>query len=174
MPQSTLDTIADDGVTHLLGHHETDLRLPRVRLKRQSSAGVYHHRWTSGTDTVPHSRVELFRRTHPERSGQHCQAESSERPLRRRAEMMARPARVLMRARKPCVRERRRLLGWNVRLLKGSLRRSCCACFGRSRSWSSPTSAACWSAEMSVLATAHQYYATRLFFGKACTAQNCR
>lgn len=38
------------------------------------------------------------------------------RPLRRRADTMARPARVLMRARKPCLRERRRLLGWKVRL----------------------------------------------------------
>jgi hypothetical protein len=30
---------------------------------------------------------------------------------------MARPARVRMRRRKPCVLARRRLLGWNVRLL---------------------------------------------------------
>jgi hypothetical protein len=48
-----------------------------------------------------------------------CQADSSTRPLRRRAERMARPARVRMRVRKPCVRLRRRLLGWNVRLLTG-------------------------------------------------------
>ena len=34
------------------------------------------------------------------------------RPLRRRAEMMARPDRVRMRTRNPCVRLRRRLLGW--------------------------------------------------------------
>lgn len=74
-------------------------------------------------------------------AGSTCQADSSERPLRRRAERIARPARVFMRARKPWVRERRRLLGWNVRLLKGSLRRSCCACFGRSRSWLLPTTA---------------------------------
>lgn len=47
------------------------------------------------------------------------QADSSERPLRRRAAMMARPARVLMRARKPWVRLRRRLLGWKVRLVTG-------------------------------------------------------
>ena len=43
-------------------------------------------------------------------------ADSSARPLRRRAARMARPARVRMRALKPCVRARRRLLGWNVRL----------------------------------------------------------
>jgi hypothetical protein len=44
-------------------------------------------------------------------------AESSMRPLRRRAPKMARPARVRMRRRKPCTLARRRLLGWNVRLL---------------------------------------------------------
>jgi len=45
------------------------------------------------------------------------QAESSERPLRRRADKMARPARVRIRRRKPWVLARRRLLGWKVRLL---------------------------------------------------------
>lgn len=44
-------------------------------------------------------------------------AESSVRPLRRRAPRIARPARVRMRRRKPCTLARRRLLGWNVRLL---------------------------------------------------------
>jgi hypothetical protein len=43
------------------------------------------------------------------------------RPLRRRAATMARPARVRIRRRKPCVRLRRRLLGWNVRLLTRKL-----------------------------------------------------
>ena len=49
------------------------------------------------------------------------QAESFSRPLRRRAATMARPARVRIRRRNPCVRLRRRLLGWNVRLLTGKL-----------------------------------------------------
>lgn len=44
------------------------------------------------------------------------QADSSERPLRRRAAMIARPARVRMRNRNPWVLARRRLFGWNVRL----------------------------------------------------------
>jgi hypothetical protein len=39
------------------------------------------------------------------------------RPLRRRAARIARPARVRMRSRNPCVFARRRLFGWNVRLL---------------------------------------------------------
>ena len=45
------------------------------------------------------------------------QADSFARPLRRRDARMARPARVLMRRRKPCVLARRRLLGWKVRLV---------------------------------------------------------
>src|SRR3954452_14282501 len=52
--------------------------------------------------------------------GEHApvpQADSSVRPLPRRAERMARPARVRMRRRKPWVLARRRLFGWNVRLL---------------------------------------------------------
>ena len=40
----------------------------------------------------------------------------------RRAEMMARPARVRMRRRKPWVFARRRLFGWYVRLLTSGLR----------------------------------------------------
>lgn len=44
-------------------------------------------------------------------------AESSRRPLRRRAARIARPARVRMRSRKPCTRARLRLFGWKVRLL---------------------------------------------------------
>jgi hypothetical protein len=39
------------------------------------------------------------------------------RPLVRREDRMARPARVRMRSRKPCVLARRRLFGWKVRLL---------------------------------------------------------
>ena len=49
-----------------------------------------------------------------------AQAESFERPLRRRLAKMARPARVRMRRRKPCLRARRRLFGWYVRLLTGA------------------------------------------------------
>ena len=45
------------------------------------------------------------------------QALSRSRPLRRREAMIARPARVRMRSRKPWTFARRRLFGWNVRLL---------------------------------------------------------
>src|SRR3954452_7387339 len=56
--------------------------------------------------------------------GEHApvpQADSSVRPLPRRADRMARPARVRMRRRKPWVLARRRLFGWNVRLLTEEL-----------------------------------------------------
>src|SRR2546430_17598128 len=43
------------------------------------------------------------------------------RPLRRRAARTARPALVRMRSRKPWVLARRRLFGWDVRLLTGEL-----------------------------------------------------
>src|SRR6185312_2520936 len=49
--------------------------------------------------------------------GRQDQALRWSRPLRRRAARMARPARIRMRSRKPCVLARRRLFGWKVRLL---------------------------------------------------------
>ena len=42
------------------------------------------------------------------------QADSLLRPFWRRFRRMARPARVRIRRRNPCLRDRRRLLGWNV------------------------------------------------------------
>jgi hypothetical protein len=78
----------------------------------------------SGTDHLG----EIIRCVQATTSGKHgvrdCadqgrQADSSSRPLRRRAARMARPARVRIRSRKPWVFERRRLFGWKVRLLTG-------------------------------------------------------
>lgn len=48
------------------------------------------------------------------------QADRRSRPLPRRAARTARPARVLMRVRKPWVLARRRLLGWKVRFMAES------------------------------------------------------
>lgn len=48
------------------------------------------------------------------------QADKRARPLSRLAFRIARPARVFMRARNPCLRLRRRLFGWYVRLVTGS------------------------------------------------------
>jgi hypothetical protein len=55
------------------------------------------------------------------------QADKRVRPLARRAEIIARPARVRMRSRKPWVFARRRLFGWKVRLLTSG---SVFVCFG--------------------------------------------
>jgi hypothetical protein len=52
------------------------------------------------------------------RSGR-SQADRRARPLRRRAPMMERPARVRIRNRKPWVLARRRLFGWKVRFTSG-------------------------------------------------------
>lgn len=49
------------------------------------------------------------------------QADSRVRPLARRALRIARPARVLIRARNPCLRARRRVFGWKVRFTAAPL-----------------------------------------------------
>jgi hypothetical protein len=74
---------------------------------------------SSGTAPVAHGQRELRAAPHPELGGQD-QALSFSRPLRLRAASTARPARVRMRSRNPCVLARRRLFGWNVRLLTGT------------------------------------------------------
>lgn len=55
--------------------------------------------------------------------GQAAQADRRARPLLRRFAMIARPARVRMRSRKPWVFARRRVFGWKVRLLTRGLQR---------------------------------------------------
>jgi hypothetical protein len=66
-----------------------------------------------------HGQRELRAVPHP-RLRRENQALSRARPFCRRAASTARPARVRMRSRKPCVFARRRLFGWNVRLLTGA------------------------------------------------------
>lgn len=72
-----------------------------------------------GTAPVAHGQRELRAASHPVLRRQD-QALSFSRPLRLRAASTARPARVRMRSRNPCVLARRRLFGWNVRLLTGT------------------------------------------------------
>ena len=116
---SLLDRAADG-----LGDHEA-----HPALRPGAADGVHHQRRTSRTDPRPGHATEVGRlvqtrrtREHRERGGG-AQAESLARPLPRRAERIARPARVRIRSRKPWVRLRRRLLGWKVRLLTGGLPR---------------------------------------------------
>jgi len=80
---------------------------------------VAHHEGPAGSGPGAHGQCELRAAAHPG-LGRQDQALSRSRPLRLRAARMARPARVRMRSRKPCVLARRRLFGWNVRLLTGA------------------------------------------------------
>ncbi len=80
---------------------------------------VPHHRGPAGPGSGAHGQRELGAVPHPG-LGRQDQALSRSRPLRLRAARTARPARVRMRSRKPCVFARRRLFGWNVRLLTGT------------------------------------------------------
>lgn len=116
----THDGITNDGITHdgarraLAGARPAPARSGPVQ-------DVHHHTPAPGPTASPNDGGELGRtpqallgRQHGEvRAGQ---AVSSARPLRRRAETIARPARVRIRSRNPCTRARRRLFGWNVRL----------------------------------------------------------
>jgi hypothetical protein len=68
--------------------------------------------------TAPHPHDRRQHRTPPSPGRRHAdQTLTRARPLRRRAARTARPARVRMRSLNPCVFARRRLFGWNVRLL---------------------------------------------------------
>jgi len=80
---------------------------------------VTHQARPTRTDPGAHRQRELRGAPHPG-LGRQDQALSFSRPLCRRAARTARPARVRMRSRKPCVLARRRLFGWNVRLLTGA------------------------------------------------------
>jgi hypothetical protein len=80
---------------------------------------VAHHAGPARTGPGAHGLRELRAAAHPGLRRQD-QALSRSRPLRLRAARMARPARVRMRSRNPCVLARRRLFGWNVRLLTGT------------------------------------------------------
>jgi hypothetical protein len=80
-----------------------------------------HHPGPARTSSGAYGERELRAAAHPG-LGRQDQALSFSRPLCRRAARTARPARVRMRSRKPCVLARRRLFGWNVRLLTGGSR----------------------------------------------------
>lgn len=82
--------------------------------RRGPRAGGHHH---GRVDAAREARA-LF--TSRGRAG--AQTARLLRPLRRREDKTARPARVRMRSRNPCTLWRRRLFGWYVRLLTSSLR----------------------------------------------------
>ena len=120
MPQPPLDPIPRHCVADRLGYHETHqdpivgTQACKTKVGRLTRTPDRMVRWKSAERVI---RAFLGSTGVVDR----FQAESLARPLRRRAATMARPARVRIRRRKPCVRLRRRLLGWNVRLLTGKL-----------------------------------------------------
>ncbi len=104
-PETSPDAVALHSGTHALSDRVGDAR----RHDRVGTHEGHRHRTSAVTDT----RCER-----PEGGpvpDTPDQADSRSRPLRRRAARTARPARVLMRTRNPCVFLRLRLFGWNVR-----------------------------------------------------------
>ncbi len=120
LPQSPLDAIAHDRVADGRGYDETHSTRGVPAVGRTQGVHDEQARPVTAGAGAAHDRGELGWGPQPMGGRQHDrrrQADSSARPLRRRAAMIARPARVLIRWRKPCVLARRRLLGWKVRLL---------------------------------------------------------
>lgn len=114
-----LDAVPGDRRANRPAHHKSYpgrlLPVPNVLADQQVTCQQGPARAGPGA----HGQRELRAAAHPG-LGRQDQALSWSRPLRLRAARMARPARVRMRSRKPCVFARRRLFGWNVRLLTGA------------------------------------------------------
>ena len=128
VPQPPRHPMAVDSVTHGLRNDKTD---PRSSSRPIGIAtGVHHQVRLGGPHTVLDGVAELRRPRHPVPGWEHSarpvgQAVNERRPLRRRPDTMARPARVRIRKRKPCTRARRRLFGWKVRLPLATAPLSC-------------------------------------------------
>ncbi len=120
MAKPALDAMPDDGVADGSAHHDADENGPVVGTCER----VHHQGSARPPSATAHGNAKIVGAPHPVRLGKHMgtprQAARRVRPLRRRPARIARPARVRIRRRKPCVLLRRRLFGWNVRLLKGT------------------------------------------------------
>lgn len=106
-PQAIANDGRSDGTTD--GEADVQRRLPRL-IQVSAPQGL-----RPSAATMAQQCLEVASLTDPT-----AQAESRARPLRRRALRMARPDRVRMRARNPCLRARRRVFGWKVRFTRGS------------------------------------------------------
>jgi hypothetical protein len=125
MPKPALHPVPHHRAAYPAAHHEPYFRDPQRRSIDRVGLGHVHNE-----TATPHPAAPLHRRREVLATGQtgdrgkqrdgfpnsYAQADNSVRPLRRRAAMMARPARVRIRNRNPWVLARRRLFGWNVRL----------------------------------------------------------
>lgn len=107
--------MALDGAADLLADDQAHARRDRV----VSHLQVQHHAPTAGPAATAGGVPEVRRGPQPVGCREHVagQADRRSRPLDRRAARMERPARVLIRARKPWVLARRRVLGWKVRFM---------------------------------------------------------
>lgn len=110
--QTAPETVAGGG--------RSDRATDRVRHSRWRGVGVQQVRapQRGGADPRSVTGEPVERRAFADPPDQ---ADSRARPLARRALMIERPARVLIRARNPCLRARRRLFGWNVRFTPTSI-----------------------------------------------------
>jgi hypothetical protein len=115
--KATLHSVASDRRTDRPAHHETHRRLGiSLTVGRQNDMGNQSR--LRGLDAPTNRDAEVLAAAHAmDLIEQRAQADSLERPLRRRDDRIERPARVRMRSRKPCFLARRRLFGWYVRLL---------------------------------------------------------
>ena len=129
MPELTANAVADHGPADSARDHEAGTRGEEIiGAGRIGRADREVHDQEGGpaapgaAATSPQRCREVGAAPQPGAGREHAgQAESRERPLARRPARMARPARVRIRRRNPWVFARRRLFGWNVRLLTRGL-----------------------------------------------------
>jgi len=117
LPEPTLHPVSRHRRTNRPAYDKSDLS--RFVGPHRQYQQVADHGRAACPGAVTYGGGEIRAPPHPGRMRQN-QALSFSRPLRLRAASTARPARVRMRSRKPCVFARRRLFGWNVRLLTGA------------------------------------------------------
>ena len=116
--ESAYDAMPGDGIPDRLAHREG--RPGRCRCSCFAHLDVDDDGTSARAAAMTNGAGDIRARVEAITRGQHVgppcsQADRRVRPLPRRAARMARPARVRMRVLKPCVRARRRLLGWKVR-----------------------------------------------------------
>ena len=121
MAEPTRYAVADYRASHGLAHDKAHLRAGGIAVRCEiRNQSMHHNQFAPGPSAATNYSREIISMGQPSGRRKHRapgpQADSFSLPLRRRAARIARPARVRIRSRKPCVRERRRLFGWKVRL----------------------------------------------------------
>lgn len=112
--QTPGNPVSRNGIANCLADDQPH---PRWQFTRAQKA-IGKHTIPAGSGALPGGGGESRRISQPVLGWEHDrQADRRSRPLLRREARMARPARVRIRARKPWVFARRRLLGWNVRFM---------------------------------------------------------